>query len=447
MRRWPWLMNLKLGTYAHYNARRRRATHPFYEIDDSQRLRHLYVLGKSGSGKSTTLTNWAIQDIRRGSGCLLIDPHGDDAEQFLTLIPPWRRRDVIYFNPAEFPISFNVLDGVPKERRALVASSIVDAVKTIWRMDNAPNVEMFVHASIAALLEAPGSTLLVLNYILDSPKYRNAVVRKIEDPVIRHFWKQTFDEHMTDREQRDRTLSTLNKIFTLIADPAIRHCIGQSTSAFNFSKILEYNKILIAALPQGELGLQKASIIGSFLLANFHVAALQRKQGDRQLFPVYLNEAHHFINETITEMLTGLRKFGVSICLSHQSLQQIADPRIRAAVLGSVGTLVCFRVGPDDADELARIFACDEPDGLLNLAPFRALVTDALEALRMPPITAKHWPSGPRKIRANCRTRYSRPITEIEAKIADFVAAAAPEKRGRHKPAASAEYGPTAWNG
>ncbi len=307
--------DLELGTRPRYNARRRRATFPFFTIDGSQRRRHVYVLGKSGTGKSTALTNWAVKDIRNGLGCFYLDPHGDDAELLMQLVPPQRRRDVIFFNPAEFPISFNLLDGVPKERRAFVASSILDAIKTIWHLDDAPNVDMFVLASISALLETPGSTLLGLNYILTSPTFRAKVLGNIKDPVIRDFWEQTFNEHMTDREQRDRTLSTINKVFTLISDPAIRHCIGQSRSAFNFSDIIAERKIFVASLPHGQLGIQKSSIIGSFLLAALHVAALQR-QADRTLFPVYINEAHHLINKTICEALTGLRKFGISICQS-----------------------------------------------------------------------------------------------------------------------------------
>ena len=132
---------MQLGTYPRRDRRRHRTTHPFYEIDDPQRLRHIYVLGASGTGKSTTLKNWIIKDIRAGLGCFFLDPHGQDSGHLLEMIPPERRRDVIYFNPSEFPIGFNVLDNIPKDRHALVASSIVDTFKTVWQLGSAPNVQ------------------------------------------------------------------------------------------------------------------------------------------------------------------------------------------------------------------------------------------------------------------------------------------------------------------
>jgi type IV secretory pathway TraG/TraD family ATPase VirD4 len=446
------LMNdfpLELGTYDKYDSRRKRTRHRFYTIHISQRQLHLLVLGKSGMGKSTALTNYALKDIEQGLGCLFIDPHHDDAEKLLELIPPRRRRDVIYFNPAEYAVSFNVLDNVSERRRALVATSIADSIKTIFNMSNAPNVDMFVQASVAALLETPGSTLLGLNYILDSPTYRNRVIRKIEDPVIRHFWKQTFDEHMTDREQRDRTLSTINKVFTMIADPAIRRSIGQSKSAFSFADILANNKILIVSVPHGDLGIEKSSIVVSFLLAAFHVAALQRPNDQRSLFPVYVNEAHHVINKTIVEGLTGLRKFGISICLSHQSLRQIEEPRLRAMILGSVDTLVCFRLGPDDADDLARQFDNKKPDDLTRLWRHQALVRAGGETreLRMPDLSDKRSRAGAAAIRRNCASLYGRPAAVIDAEIAAFMASMVPKKRPKPPPPSIGETVPSGWSG
>ena len=440
---------MQLGTYPHHDRRRKRTTHPFYEIHDSQRLRHIYMLGKSGMGKSTTLVNWAIKDIREGRGCVFIDPHDDDAEILLSLIPPNRRRDVIYFNPAEFPISLNVLDGVSEDSRAFVASSIVDTIKTVFHMNNAPNVEMFVYTAVAALLETPGATLLGLNYMLTKPTYRNRVIQKIQDPIIRDFWKDFFANHMTEKEQRDRTLSTLNKIITLIGDPKIRYCIGQSKSAFNFTEVIDQNKIFIASLPQGRLGIKKASIIGSLLLAHFHTAALARTKGNRALFPVFINEAHHFINETICEGLTGLRKFGVSFVLSHQSMTGQLTPDLRAAVMSGIDTLVAFKLGPDDADELARQFDHIKPDDLMRLSQHRALVRagETTIELTMPNLAGKRYPASPRRIRDNCRSQYSRPLEAIKAEIAAFMAAMEPKRRTKAQEVPEFEPEASEWEG
>lgn len=199
-------------------------------------------------------------------------------------------------------------------------------------------------------LETPGSTLLGLNYILTSPTYRETVLRKIEDPVVRDFWANTFEHHMSEREQRDRSLSTVNKIFTLIADPAFRNCLGQK-SAFDFGRVIAEKKIFIACLPHGSLGIEKSSIVGSFLLASLHTAALQRA-GDLSVFPVYIDEFHHFGNKTVMEMAAGLRKFGISLCAAHQYMAQLT-PEMWAAILGTFGTVVSFQIGPDDAETLA----------------------------------------------------------------------------------------------
>jgi hypothetical protein len=427
--------SLSLGHHRRYSRRRRRYTVAPFELHSSQRLRHMLVLGKSGMGKSTALTNYALSDIRKGLGCLYIDPHHDDAENLLELIPPWRRKDVIYFNPAEFPVSFNVLDNVPTSDYALAASFILDTIKTIWHLDDAPNVDMFVQASIVALLERGNSTLLGLNYILDTPEYRKQVIQHIGDPVVRHFWEKTFNEHMTDREQRDRTLSTINKIFTLIIDPAVRRVIGQKKSAFNFADALAKNRIVIISVPHGRLSIKKASIIVGFLLANFHVSALQRPKESRTLFPVYLNEAHHFINETVLESLTGLRKFGIAICLSHQSLRQIHDRDLRAALVDAIGTIVAFRLGPNDASELAPVFLRTKPDDLTGLGPHQALADDGRTTtpLIMPDLPRRRSPGGAAAIRRNCRHLYGRPLEEIETEIGAFMAALVPKKRERKR--------------
>jgi len=416
---------MELGKYSRYNPRRRKHTLPYYTISDSQRLRHIYCIGKTGVGKSTALINWANKDIRNGRGCLFIDPHGHDAETLLSLIPTNRRNDVIFFAPAEYPIALNLFDQVPPNRHSFVATSIVDTFKSVFKLDDfpAPNIEMFVKASCLALLETPGSTLLGLNYILTSPTYRKKVVGNIKDPIIKNFWEQTFAEHMTEKEQRDRTLSTVNKIFQLITDPAIRYCVGQEKSGFDFQNVIINHKIFIASLPQGELGTQLSSVIGSFLLAAFHTAALQRKE--YSLFPVYIDEFQKFSQFTIMEMLAGIRKQGICVVLAHHYTEEVS-PELRAAIFGTVGNIVAFAVGPLDAELLAKQFEQKiKPDDLIKLPPYRALAHAGKGTvdLHMPPVEAKAFPSAPARIRANCRTRYSRPIDQIEAEISAFIAA------------------------
>jgi hypothetical protein len=426
--------SLSLGLYTHNSKRRRRNTVSPFELHSSQRLRHMLVLGRSGMGKSTALSNFALADIRKGLGCVFIDPHHVDAENLMERIPAWRRKDVIYFNPAEFPVSFNVLDNVPPDCYAMVASFILDTIKTISRIGDAPNVDMFVQASIIALLERGNSTLMGLQFILDTPEYRTQVIRHIQDPIVRHFWEHTFD-NMTDRQQRENTLSTVNKIFNLIVDPAMRNLIGQKKSAFDFAEVIAKNKIVIVSVPSGKLSLSKIRVIVGFLLAYFHVAALARPRDSRLPFPLYIQEAHLFINETVIEMLTGLRKFHIPICLSHHSLQQIEDPRLRSTLLTGVETLLCFRLGPDDADELARMFTHIKPDDLTVLEPHRALTNarGRTEWLTMPDIPKRRSEAGAAAIRRNCRHLYGRPLIEIETEIGAFMATLIPKKERKKR--------------
>jgi hypothetical protein len=282
--------DLELGRCASFNKIENRETYPFWTLTKEQRLRHIYVIGKTGTGKSTALLNWAVKDIRKGRGCIFIDPHGHSAETLLSLIPEHRRGAVVYFAPHEFPTAFNILDGVPKDKRSFVASSMVDTFKGVFGLDfTASNIEMFVKMTILALLETPGTTLLGLTYFLTSPTYRRKIVRNITNPIVKDFWEQFFDEHMTDRDQRERTISTISKNLQLITEPAIAHCIGQETSDLDFRGIMDTGKIFIASLPEGALTRPITSIFMSFLISRINVAAGER-QSDT-LVPVFIENS------------------------------------------------------------------------------------------------------------------------------------------------------------
>jgi hypothetical protein len=280
---------------------------------------------------------------------------------------------------------------------------------------------MFVYAGVTALLDMPDGTLMGLKFLLTSRTYRARVLSQIQDPAIRNFWETDFETHMPEREQRERTLSTLNKIGALIADPTIRNSIGQSKSSINFRDILDQGKIFIARLPQGELGIEKSSLIGALLLSNFHLTALQRK--DRTAFHLYLDEFHHFGNSTVIEMLSGIRKFGISLTVVCQYLDQLS-PAMRSAVLGTVGTMLAFRTGALDAETLSGEFALNRDDTPLPaLPPFWAYArTDRTTELCMPPISQQLRPRIARKIRDRCRSQYALPRRLVEERITRFIA-------------------------
>jgi hypothetical protein len=279
---------------------------------------------------------------------------------------------------------------------------------------------MFVYAGIAALLDKPDGTLLSLKFLLTSRAFRTRVLAQVQDPAIRDFWETDFETHMPEREQRERTLSTLNKIGALIADPAIRNSIAQVKTAINFADILDRGLIFIARLPQGELGIEKSSLIGALLLSNFHLNALGRKT--RARFHLYLDEFHHFGNGTVIEMLSGIRKFGVSLTVACQYLDQLS-PALKSAVLGTVGTMLAFRTGALDAATLTSEFELPRDDTSLSaLPPFRAYArTDRTTELWMPPIPEVGRRKIARKVRDRCRSQFALPRRIIEERITRFI--------------------------
>jgi type IV secretory pathway TraG/TraD family ATPase VirD4 len=340
-----------LGTYRRYNRRKRRFTSPAFCISDEQRLRHTWVIGKTGMGKSTFLANSLIQDIRAGNGCALFDPHGDLAEQILEYVPPWRRNDVIYFNPAdiEYPIGFNPLANVELDRRPLVVSTVVDALHSLWPDSWGPQLQMFLEATCGALLEMPGATLPQINLMLTDPKFRAHVLRHVQDVGVRSFWERDF-ALMPEREQRERSLSTLNKVGQFLNDFRLRNIVGQPRSGFDIDDILANRRVFIANLAQGELGMGKSRLLGALLIVCSHLAALRRR--DRTPFHIAVDEFYSFGASTFGDMLSGIRKYGVSLTLAHQYVDQL-DDSLRAALIGTVGTKVSFAIGTKDAEVLA----------------------------------------------------------------------------------------------
>jgi type IV secretory pathway TraG/TraD family ATPase VirD4 len=405
-----------LGTYRRYNSRRRKFTSPSFYISDEARLRHLWVIGKTGMGKSTFLANSLIEDIRAGAGCALFDPHGDLAEEILSYVPPWRRNDVIYFNPAdiEYPIGFNPLANVEPDRRPLVVSTVVDALHSIWPDSWGPQLQMFLEATCGALLEMPGATLPGINLMLTDAKFRAHVLRHVKDVGVRSFWERDF-ALMPDRERRERSLSTLNKVGQFLSDFRLRNIVGQPRSGFDIDDIMANRKVFIANLAQGELGVGKSKLLGALLIVCFHLAALRRQ--DRTPFHIAIDEFHTFGASTFAEMLSGIRKYGVSLTLAHQYLDQLPES-LRAAIIGTVGNIVAFRVGARDAEALAPEFSL-KPDDFTGLSAHTAQVRtgERTIVLSMPALSAKRCPSGPRRVVNRCHNELAMMRADVTESI------------------------------
>lgn len=405
---------MKLGTYNKYPGSLQSEN---VTVFNEQRFHHTWVLGKTGQGKSTFLINTAIADILRGEGIAFFDPHGDAIDEIITHIPPEK---VIFFDPSDrnFPVGFNPLHGIPKHEIPFVASSLLDTFKSVWDYTiPTPQLDQYIYNGIAALSEVPDGTLVGLKYLITSKKYREEVLSFVADPIIKDFWETDFGELMPEREQRQNTLSTLNKIGALISDPMIRNVIGQPKSTIDLKEIIDKGHILLIRLPVGKLGLQKSSMIGAMLMAQIHLASLHRTKSTP--FHIVADEAHRFGTSTLEEMLSGIRKFNVSLTLAHQYLEQLPSP-LQAALLGTVGTTVAYRLGVKDAEIIGKELQLESHE-LVGLNPYNAWVRSAtLNHLSMPDIEYEEVGAA-KEIKQYSRLKYATKRGRVEKRLRKFV--------------------------
>lgn len=323
------------------------------------RMHHLHVVGKSGTGKTTLLRNMILQDIEAGRGVGVIDPHGDLSLDLLDHIPRSHAERVVYFDPSdpEHSISFNLLARVPAERRHLVASGIVSAFKGIFPDFFGPRMEYIFNAAVAALLDCENVTLLGLQRMLTDEVYRAWVVAQVKDPMVRSFWEREFESH--DKRTRSEMVSPiLNKVGPILLAPQLRNILGQVRNRIDARFMMDDGRIFIANLSKGKLGADKANLLGSLLVTQFQVAALSRAdmpEEDRRGFYLFVDEFHSFVTDSFAPILSEARKYRLSLTLAHQYFDQV-KPEILNAVLGNVGSLVAFRVGQRDARVLEEAF-------------------------------------------------------------------------------------------
>ena len=399
------------------------------KIDD--RRRHVYVIGKTGMGKTEILKNMIIQDIEKGKGVGFIDPHGEAAEELLSFIPSNRINDVIYFNPADinYPIAFNIMEKVSIEHRHLVASGLMSVFKKIWPDVWSARMEYILNNSILALLEYPGSTLLGVNRMLADPEYRKKIVERVTDPVVKSFWTQEFAKY-TQRFESEATAAIQNKVGQFISNPLIRNIIGQVKSNIDMRKIMDEKKILIMNISKGRVGEENSRLLGALLITKLQLAAMSRvdiAEDKRQDFFLYVDEFQNFATESFTNILSEARKYRLALILGHQYIAQMEE-EVRDAVFGNVGTIISFRVGAEDAEFLEREFAPDFAIGdLVNLPKYNIILKlmvdgtagSAFSAITLPP-SEKPEKSNENKIITCSRERYSTPRKTVEDKIAKW---------------------------
>ena len=330
-----------------------------FGIKEKNRRGHMYIVGKTGTGKSTLLANMAIADVVQGNGLALLDPHGDLVDTVLEHVPKHRVNDIIYWDPADmdYPIGLNPLESVRPGLRHLVASGLIGVFKKIWPEFWGPRLEHVLRYATLALLDCPGSTLLDIPRLLRDKAVQRRVLASVTDPQVREFWLEEFPGYPA-RLRAEAISPILNKVGQFLASPPLRHVLGQRKSAFRMRRLMDEGRVLLVNLAKGRFGEDAAALLGAMLVTRMQLAAMSRvdiPEGERKPFYLYVDEFHAFVTLSFAEVLSEARKYGLSLVLSHQYLEQL-DTRILAAVLGNVGTLISFRVGAGDAKVLAEEF-------------------------------------------------------------------------------------------
>jgi len=410
-----------LGETNYRNQRKR------FGIRDHDRQRHVYVVGQTGMGKSTLLLNMLVQDIQRGKGVALIDPHGDLAEQLLDHIPRKRMTDVIYINPAdtEYPVGINLLDSDKSAGRHLIASHLVDIFKKIWSDSWGPRLEYILRNTILALLECGGHTLLSIPRLLIDPEFRAVVLSRVQDPVVRTFWQVEYE--LYPKVFRTETISPIqNKVGQFLSVPVMRNILGQDQNKVDFRSAMDSGGILIVNLSKGRLGEDNTGLLGSLIVSKLFLTAMSRSdtpQRQRKPYTVYIDEFQSFASDNFAHTLSEMRKFGLHLVLAHQYLAQL-PLQLKSAVFGNVGTTITFRIGAEDGEYLEREYwPTFRASDLQSLSAYDIYVklsidgktTDAFSARTLPEPTIRD--SHRDAIIQLSRIRYGKEMTVIESAI------------------------------
>ncbi len=409
-----------------------------FGIRKEDRLRHMYVIGKTGMGKSTLLENMAIQDIQNGEGMAYLDPHGTTAEKLLEFVPEHRIKDVIYFAPfdMEYPVALNVLEdtAVGDEssqsiRSQFIVSGLMSTFKKIWKDQWSARMEYILNYTLLALLEIPEATLLDVNRMLSDKAFRKDVVERLKEPTVKAYWEKEFAS-MTDKMVAEAVPAIQNKVGQFISNALIRNIIGQTRSSFDFRKAMDEKKIIIFNLSIGRIGEDAVNLLGSLFVTKIYLAAMSRadiSEQDMKAMPnfyLYVDEFQNFINDSFAQILSQARKYKLGLIVAHQYVKQMSEI-VHDAVFGNVGTMIAFRIGADDADSFEKEFKPTFlPEDFTNIGRFQMylkLMIDGVASSAFSAGAMGPWErpdqSFVQEIVDSSRALYSHPRTEVEAHI------------------------------
>jgi len=367
-----------------------------FGIKTEDRRKHVYIIGKTGVGKTTLIANMAIDDIRKDRGVGIIDPHGDLSETILDFIPRRRMSDVVYLEPfdTERPFSLNVLEVKNKQQKDLVASGIVSIFYKLYRDSWGPRLEYILRNVILTLLETPGATLVDILALLNNKDYRKKIIPQLADPVLKNFWEKEF-ERMPDRLRAEAISPIQNKVGQFVTSRMIRNIIGKPKSTVDLEKIMNEGKILILNLSQGKLGEDNTALLGAMIITQLQLAAMNRsfiKEHERKDFFLYVDEFQNFATHSFIKILSEARKYRLSLTLANQYIEQL-DEEVRRAIFGNVGTLISFVVGARDAYVLSKEYGeIYTENDLVSLGRYEVVIKLSIDGMTSAPFPATTLP-------------------------------------------------------
>ena len=367
-----------------------------FGIKRADRRAHLYILGKTGTGKSTLLEALMLDDIRKGYGFALLDPHGDLVKRIKTLIPENRLSDVIDFDVPDAiqPYGFNPLANVAAEKRPLAASGLIQVFKHLWNDSWGPRLEYILRNCLLSLLDYPDANLADILKLLSDKDFRRKVIPFVSSEQIKEFWIKEYDKY-PERLRAEAISPIQNKVGAFLSHPLLKKILTIPQKPLNSRRIMDENRILLVNLAKGSIGEDTSNLLGSLLISRFDLAALSRSntpEPERGDYTLYLDEFHNFTTQSLVLMLSELRKYRLSLVLAHQYLTQIELP-IRDAVLGNVGTIIVFRIGANDAEVLSQEFAPEfNITDFTNLPNYHVYLKLMIDGKISPPFSAVTLP-------------------------------------------------------
>jgi Type IV secretion-system coupling protein DNA-binding domain len=407
-----------------------------FGILDEDRRKHMYILGKTGMGKSTLLENLIVQDIYNDKGLCFIDPHGDSSEYIIKRIPERRLKDLVYFNPSdlEFPIGLNILEATSGEDPYLVVSGLMQIFAHIWAGSWSSRMEYILSNTLFALLDVPGSTLLGVVRMLSDNDYKEYVVSQIKNPTVKNFWIKEYAA-FNDKYRTEAVAPILNKVGQFFSSEITLNMMGQMVSTVNFRQIMDNSKILIINLSKGKVGESAIGLLGSMIITKLQLAAMSRvniPEAERRDFYLYVDEFQNFTTESFATILSEARKYRLCLTLAHQYIKQLEESdneKVKNAVFGNVGTMMCFAIGAEDAIKMEQEF---EPifsaQNLVNLSKHQLALKLGIQgkpsspflAQTMGPILPQEQTSLEHAIEIS-RANFSVPVEKARAEISKWM--------------------------